>query len=163
MSNSSPIPTTVLSLTASSLLSSALTPSCSTLVCISLCTLLRGFLSVVRTPTKLHPLAPSSCPTPSHHRHLPPTSRARVCQIQSHLPSDPGDLIFAWSSSSSRSRSRFLSSPFSSSQGCSLDIPRLDFFRSSNDCSKCRCFGPADASITARHCTLRSSIFEISL
>lgn len=67
----------------SSLFSAALTPSpvpvllyptvhfslCSLPVPYSGVSLLRP-LRVVRTPTKLHPLAPSSCPTPSHHRHL---------------------------------------------------------------------------------------------
>lgn len=74
-----PIPTTVLSLLSGplfSLVSSLLTPSCSILQLLSILVLYPtpGFpfcgLSVVRTPTKLHPLAPSSCPIPSHHRHL---------------------------------------------------------------------------------------------
>jgi len=115
-------------------------------------------LSAVRTPTKLHPLP------------LLLVLLLRITGIYrqraASAKSNPTYLLILRDLISARSCSFFPSySPISlfSLQRSPSCRAVVHFFQPSNDCGKCRCFGPADASITARHCTLRSSIFEISM
>lgn len=134
-------------------------PSCSTTCALPIVYPTPSFPSAASPPFGHQPNS-TPCPFFLSYSFASPASTAnepRACQIQSHLLI-PRDLI------STRSCSFFPSyspiSLFSLSRGCRATV---DFFQPSNDCGKCRCFGPADASITARHCTLRSSIFEISM
>lgn len=115
-------------------------------------------LSAVRTPTKLHPLPLLLVLL----LRITGIYRQRAARLPNPIPPThpAGSNLHAVLLLLSVLLANFSLFPSRRSRGCRTVV---DFFQPPNDCGKCRCFGPADASITARHCTLRSSIFEISM